>query len=170
MTQHSSKSQESVEELSLDVSEATDPARSRERSKALLKSPHTAVGIAGSTQEGTSSRNWSLAKLQLGGIQGDYTKRFAMETEFTQHITTSIIRRKIDKGQTRTKKNDTTTRLLRTRRHNRMKTRRTKPGLILDLTDTVSLLETHNIRDHRKGRQPLQETGTLLRIPNTVGV
>ena len=170
MTQHSSKSQESIEELSLEVSEATYPARSSERSKALLKSPHTTVGIAGSTQEGTSSRNWSLAGLRLGGIQGDYTKRFAMETEFTQHITTGIIRRKIDKGQTRTKKNDTTTGLLRTRRHNTMKGRRTKPGLTLDVTNTVSLLETHNIRDHRKGTQPLQETGTLVRIPNTVGV
>ena len=48
-------------------------------------------------------------RVTIRRIQGDNTKQFALKTELTQHKTTSIIRRRIDKGQTRTKKNDTTT-------------------------------------------------------------
>ena len=103
-------------------------------------------------------------------VQGNDTKRFILETELTRHKTASIIRREVDKRQRGTKENDTTTRFLRTRRHNRLKARRTKPRLTLDITHTMCLLKTHHIRDYRKGSQPQQETRRSVRISNTVNV
>ena len=132
----------------------------RQRLKTLLNRQQTSKAIKSGVKISTHNcgdcrinpRRNQLKKLvscriAIGGIQGDYTKQFAMEAEFTQHKTTSIIKRRIDKGQTRTKKDDTTTRLLRTRRRNRVKARRTKPGLTLNITNTVS--QTYKIDDRR---------------------
>ena len=68
-TQQSSKRRKSAAELSLVESRGSDPDLSKLLSNTVLKSPHTTVGVAGSIQEGTSSRKWSLAGLRLGAYK-----------------------------------------------------------------------------------------------------
>ena len=55
--------------LSLDVSSAEEPKRSRARSKTVLKSPHKTVGIEESTVSEILLKNRSLAGLRLGAYR-----------------------------------------------------------------------------------------------------
>ena len=66
MQQQDSKRVASVAELSLQVSEESEPEQSRLRSKTVLKSPQRSVGMEGSTSSASCSRNWFLTGLRLG--------------------------------------------------------------------------------------------------------
>jgi len=57
MAQQESKRFSKEEELSQEESEGSEPERSRERSKTVLKSPARIVGIKGSILVSRSSRN-----------------------------------------------------------------------------------------------------------------
>ena len=66
MHQQDSKRVASAAELSLQVSEESEPERSRSWSKTVLKSPQKSVGMEGSTSSASCSRNWFLTGLRLG--------------------------------------------------------------------------------------------------------
>ena len=51
---------------SRDTSKGSDPRRSRDRSKTVLKSPARTIGTDGSMLTETSSRNWLRCGLLLG--------------------------------------------------------------------------------------------------------
>lgn len=90
-------------------------------------------------------------RVTIRGVQRHNTKHFTKKIKLTLQKTTIIIRPQLHKGQNRTIEDNTTTRLVRARRHNRQETRRTKPRVTLNITLRMHLLETHNVRDNRKG-------------------
>lgn len=68
-TQHESKRRVKAGVLSLEVSPAQEPKRSRVRSKTVLKSPHKTVGIEGSTASAMPLKKRSRAGLRLGAYK-----------------------------------------------------------------------------------------------------
>ena len=69
VTQHESKRRVKARVLSLDVSSAEEPKRSRARSRTVLKSPHKTAGIERSTASEILLKNRSLAGLRLGAYR-----------------------------------------------------------------------------------------------------
>ena len=148
MQQQDSKRVASVAELSLQVSEDSEPEQSRLRSKTVLKSPQRSVGMEGSTSSASCSRNWFLTGLRLGA----YNK--ITQKDWSQKENSHCNRRPSSSAQdwtkdSGTKEDNTTTRFLGARRNNTWKTRRTKPQITFSQRNTVRFLDTDNINDNR---------------------
>ena len=149
MQQQDSKRVASVAELSLQVSEESEPEQSRLRSKTVLKSPQRSVGMEGSTSSASCSRNWFLPGLRLGAYNEITQMDWSQKENSHCNKTPFLICPRLDQRQSGTKEDNTTTRFLGARRNNTWKTRRTKPQITFSQRNTVRFLDTDNINDNR---------------------